>query len=211
MCNNPMKDHIKDIILIAVAIGYNYIFAFIGFLFLTVLNQVIISLNFNNSYFDHLIGNLTILSFEGLTFLLFLYFVLIDLKTILSDNRVLKEEYEELESHSSKGKLLINKAFNTFCKLPFENSIRHAFQIYLLRILLITTVLLPLYISQVGIYFLTIAPMTTAILSLVILLGAALLYQFDTKMGKLIEQYVLKYKELLTPENIEVIKGKLRT
>lgn len=206
-----MKDNIKDILLTPIALISNYMCAYIGFVFLTVCSQVIIGLNFNDSIFDQLIGNLTFRSFEGLVFIGFLYFLYIDLKTLISRRLNQIQEFERLETYSSKRKLLLNKVFNIFKKLPFENSLKESILIYLLRILLVFIAILPLYIFQLFIFFFSLAPFLTSLMTLTILFGAAFLYQFDTKLGKKIEHYFLKYINLMKPDDLKILQKKCST
>ena len=206
-----MKENIKNIILTPVALIFDYLCAYIGFVFLSVCNQIIVGLNLNDTVFDQLIGNLTFRSFEGLVFIGFLYFLYIDLKTLLSRKLNQIQEYQHLENFSSKGKLLLNKAFNIFKKVPFENSLKDSIKIYLLRILLVFIAILPLYLFQFFIFSFSLSPFLTALLTLTILLGAAFSYQFDTKLGKLIEQYFLKYISLMKPDQLESLQKKCST
>ncbi len=206
-----MKNNIKDILLIPIAFLLNYLFASIGFVVLTICNQIFIGLNFSGTDFDKLIGNLTLNSFESLIFLLFLYFLGIDLKTLILRNSNQTQEYEGLERYSSKGKLLLNLAFNIFKKAPFENSLKLSIKVYLLRILLVIIVMLPLYIFQLLLFSFSLAPFLTALLTLVILFGAALSYQFDTKIGKMIEKYLLEYISLMKPDHLESLQKKCST
>ena len=206
-----MKNNIKDIFLIPIAFVFNYLFAYIGFVVLTACNQIIVSMNFSESDFDQLMGNLTIKSFEGIIFLFFLYFLSIDLKTLISRNSNQVQEYESLENYSSKGKFLLNIAFNIFKKVPFEYSLKHSIRIYFLRMLLIIIVILPLYLYQPYISLFSLFPFLTALLTLIILLGAALLYQFDTKVGKRIEQYFLMYISWIRPDKLRTLQKRCST
>ena len=206
-----MKENIKDILLIPIALIFDYLCAYIGFVFLSVCNQIIVGLNFNDTVFDQLIANLTFRSFESLVFIGFLYFIYIDLKTLLSRKLNQIHEYQQLENYSSKGKLLLNKAFNIFKKVPFENSLKDSIKIYLIRILLVFIAMLPFYLFQLFIFSFSIAPFLTVLVTLTILLGAAFSYQFDTKYGKLIEQYFLIYISLMKPDQLESLQKKCNT
>ena len=206
-----MKNNIKDILLIPIAFVFNYLFAYIGFVVLTACNQILISMNFGESDFDQLIGTLTFKSFEGMIFLFFLYFLSIDVKTLISRNSNQVQEYESLENYSSKGKFLLNMAFNIFKKVPFENRLKHSIRIYFLRILLIIIVMLPLYLYQPYMFLFSSFPFLTAFLTLIILLGSALLYQFDTKIGKRIEQYILRYISWIKPDKLITLQKRCST
>jgi hypothetical protein len=206
-----MKENIKDILLTPIALIFNYLCAFIGFVFLTVFSQIIVGLNFNDNTFDQLIGNLTLRSFEGLVLIGFLYFLYIDLKTLISRKLIQIQEYEHLKNYSSKRKLLLNMAFNIFRKVPFENSLNESIKIYLLRILLIFIAILPFYIFQLFIFSFSLAPFLTVLLTLIILFGAALSYQFDTKLGKRIEKYFLTYISLMKPDKLDSLQKKCST
>jgi magnesium-transporting ATPase (P-type) len=201
-----MKDSFKDILLIPLAAIINIISAFFGHTVLWFCNRIIIDKNFDDTSLDQLLGDLAVRSFESLMLIGFLYFLFIDFKTLISRNIKQCNELAQLEKYSSSEKLLLNKAFNIFKNVPFENNSLTSIKIYFLRILLIIIVILPLYVFQFFLFLFSLAPFTIPLFTLVILLGGALLYQFDTKVGKLLELYFIKFIEKIKPDKIELLK-----
>ena len=206
-----MKSAIKDILLISISIGLNIIAAYVGFIILTVFNQIIIGMNFTDSVLDKLLGKLSFMSFEGLIFIGFVYFLYLDIKTLLSSNVEQINELSSLEKYSTKGKLLLNQSYNKFKKVPFENTFRQFLKIYPIRILLVFILILPFYIYYIFLFLFNIVPFLLAPLTLIILLGSALLYQFDTKLGKKLEYCFIKYTSKITPDKIEDLIQKSNT
>lgn len=206
-----MKNNLKDISLIQLAFVLNYLYAYIGFVVLSSCYHILNGYNLSETDFDKLTGILTFKSFESMIFILFLYFLCIDVKTLMSRKSNRSQEYESLENYSSKGKLILNRAFNIFKKIPFEYGLKHSIRIYFLRILLVTIVMLPLYIFQLFIFLISIFPVLSALLTLTILLGAALLYLFDTKIGRRIEQFLLNCIIWMKPDKVEILQNRRST
>ena len=123
-CDLNMKSAIMDIFLIPISIVLNIISAYFGFAILTIFNQIVIGMNFTDSVLDKLLGNLSFMSFEGLIFLGFLYFLFLDIHTLLSRREEQINELSILEKYSTDGKQLLNQSYNTFKKVPFENPFR---------------------------------------------------------------------------------------
>jgi hypothetical protein len=206
-----MKNRVKDIFLSPIAIIFNLIWASIGFLFFSLCNQMAVGLTAGGSDIDQFLDQLAIRSLEGFIFLGFICFFITDLKTLFTRSKQQYVEFIKLEKFSSDGKLLLNQALNIFYRLPFEYSLNRCVKIYLFRIFLAFILILPIYIYYILIYFFSISPFITALITITVLFGSALLYLFDTKIGKRLEQYFFAYKTFFRPDQIKDLQRKLNT
>ena len=135
--------------------------------------------------------------------------------TLCNKNQASTMEIERLETYSTKGKLLLNKAFNIFNKVPYEYNLKTIPLVYSVRFVIVLTCVIPLYLLMVYfafyIYLLDksdLLSMLFGFLTVGIALSLALLYLYDTKIGKNIEIYFKKFEYFLKPDRIKELKNK---
>lgn len=181
------KSIFRDIVLLFVTLSFNILLIFLTLKLINNINGFLLSIVYEKSIADDLFMKIHLLSLNGIFFILFCFFIYLDMK-IFYLKRGDKSWSTRVEKNSILGnKEFINKSYNVYKRVPIEYPINQIIKIYLLRFLIIFLIMLPLYLVIGFMYFFINAPFVTSVLTIFVFLFVALSYLFGTKIGKEIE------------------------
>jgi hypothetical protein len=193
------KEIFRDSILFCGSTLLNLLLVFLVLKFVRNINELILSLLYENNSLDNLLLKIHTLSLSGIFFLSLCYFIYLDMKTIIINRSGVPRKNKPLFGK----KEYINKAYNLYAKIPIEYPLNQTVKIYIRRLYLAFFVLLPFYMLTVIIYIFIIAPLVMSVAVLVIFLGTAFLYLYEFKVWKKLEKYISNFINKLKPDEIE--------